>query len=44
MQEAKDEEKAKDPDVIDLNPNCTVLLYSADDGIRLFSESRGKTL
>lgn len=44
MQEAKDEEKAKDPDVIDLNPNCTVLLYSADDGIRLFSESRGEDI
>lgn len=34
----------KDPDIIDLNPNCTAMLYSADDGIRLFSESRGEDI
>ncbi len=43
-QENTAEKKAVDPDVIDLNPNCTTLLFSADDGIRLFSESRGEDL
>lgn len=31
-------------DVIDLDPDCTIQLFSADEGIRLFRESCGKDI
>ncbi len=33
-----------DPDIVDLNPDSTAMLYSADMGIRLFSISKGEDL
>ncbi len=33
-----------DPDIIDLNPDCTVLLYSVEMGISLYSESKGENI
>lgn len=44
LQEIKAEEKINAPDVIDFDPYSTTMLISADDGIRLFSESRGKEI
>ena len=38
--EAICQDRSPDPDIIDLNPDCTTMLYSPEMGIRLFSVSR----
>lgn len=37
-------ETQTDPDIIDLDPDCTTMLYSPEMGIRLFSISKGENL
>ncbi len=39
-----DAQSKPDSDIVDLDPNCTIMLYSEDMGLRLFDESAQKNI